>query len=70
MKKLIKLLNTFLGIFHNNDQNLFVWVNEEDQMRIVSMEKGEKYFQLKIYSSATAATFLLQISVKLVFYVR
>merc|ERR1711937_170271 len=29
------------GIFHNNDQNLFVWVNEEDQMRIVSMEKGD-----------------------------
>merc|ERR1711970_185464 len=28
------------GIFHNNDENLFVWVNEEDQMRIVSMEKG------------------------------
>ena len=27
------------GIFHNNDANLFVWVNEEDQMRIVSMEK-------------------------------
>ena len=29
------------GIFHNNDENLFVWVNEEDQMRIVSMEKGD-----------------------------
>merc|ERR1712157_221275 len=28
------------GIFHNHDENLFVWVNEEDQMRIVSMEKG------------------------------
>merc|ERR550534_2723679 len=27
------------GIFDNNDENLFVWVNEEDQMRIVSMEK-------------------------------
>merc|ERR1712135_67763 len=27
------------GIFHNNDENLFVWVNEEDQMRIVSMKK-------------------------------
>jgi len=30
------------GIFHNNDKNLFVWVNEEDQMRIVSMEKGDE----------------------------
>jgi len=29
------------GIFHNNDENLFVWVNEEDHMRIVSMEKGD-----------------------------
>merc|ERR1719454_984037 len=29
------------GIFHNHDENLFVWVNEEDQMRIVSMEKGD-----------------------------
>merc|ERR1719427_869621 len=29
------------GIFHNDDENLFVWVNEEDQMRIVSMEKGD-----------------------------
>ena len=29
------------GIYHNDDANLFVWVNEEDQMRIVSMEKGD-----------------------------
>merc|ERR1712224_407544 len=29
------------GIFHNNDANFFCWVNEEDQMRIVSMEKGD-----------------------------
>merc|ERR1719263_1934011 len=29
------------GIFHNDDANLFVWINEEDQMRIVSMEKGD-----------------------------
>merc|ERR1712002_1122310 len=28
------------GIFHNEAQNFFVWVNEEDQMRIVSMQKG------------------------------
>lgn len=26
------------GIFHNNDQNLFVWLNEEDHLRIVSMQ--------------------------------
>jgi len=29
------------GIFHNEAANFFVWVNEEDQMRIVSMEKGD-----------------------------
>jgi len=29
------------GIFHNEAANCFVWVNEEDQMRIVSMEKGD-----------------------------
>jgi len=29
------------GIFCNDAENFFVWVNEEDQMRIVSMEKGD-----------------------------
>jgi creatine kinase len=29
------------GIFHNETENLFVWLNEEDHMRIVSMQ-GEK----------------------------
>ncbi|CBY36813.1 unnamed protein product [Oikopleura dioica] len=29
------------GIFHNEAENFFVWVNEEDQMRIVSMQKGD-----------------------------
>lgn len=26
------------GVFHNNDSNLFVWVGEEDHIRIVSMQ--------------------------------
>merc|ERR1719166_370995 len=26
------------GVFHNNDSNLFIWVGEEDHMRIVSMQ--------------------------------
>lgn len=26
------------GVFHNNDKNLFIWVGEEDHMRIVSMQ--------------------------------
>jgi len=29
------------GIFHNEDKNFFVWINEEDHMRIISMEKGD-----------------------------
>merc|ERR1719502_1613100 len=29
------------GIFHNEAANFFVWVNEEDHMRIISMEKGD-----------------------------
>ena len=28
------------GIFHNNEKTFLVWVNEEDQLRIISMEKG------------------------------
>ena len=39
------------GIFHNIDKTFLVWVNEEDQLRIISMQKGElnnpSYFQNK-----------------------
>jgi len=28
------------GIFHNDTKTFLVWVNEEDQLRIISMEKG------------------------------
>ena len=28
------------GIFINNDKTFLVWVNEEDQLRIISMKKG------------------------------
>jgi len=30
------------GIFHNDLENLFVWLNEEDHMRIVSMQGDKK----------------------------
>jgi len=26
------------GIFHNNDKTFLVWINEEDQLRIISMQ--------------------------------
>jgi len=35
------------GIFHNEAKTFLVWVNEEDQLRIISMEKGK----FKIFSS-------------------
>jgi creatine kinase/arginine kinase len=28
------------GIYHNRDKTFLVWVNEEDQLRIISMQKG------------------------------
>lgn len=28
------------GIFHNADKTALVWINEEDQLRIISMQKG------------------------------
>merc|ERR1711934_541078 len=28
------------GIFHNDKKNFLVWVNEEDQLRIISMQQG------------------------------
>jgi len=44
------------GIFANEDRNFFVWVNEEDQMRIVSMQKGAAITEIFTrFSNATAA---------------
>merc|ERR1711887_476036 len=42
------------GIFRNEAQNFFVWVNEEDQMRIVSMQKGASV--VEIFNRFSAAT--------------
>ena len=28
------------GIYHNNDKTFLVWINEEDQLRIISMQQG------------------------------
>merc|ERR1712036_78694 len=28
------------GIFHNKDKTFLIWINEEDQLRIISMQKG------------------------------
>jgi len=34
------------GIFHNKDENVFVWINEEDHTRLISMEKGDNVKQI------------------------
>merc|ERR1712050_686320 len=34
------------GIFHNDAENFFVWVNEEDHIRIVSMQKGASIVEI------------------------
>ena len=28
------------GIYHNDDKTFLVWINEEDQLRVISMQKG------------------------------
>ena len=28
------------GIWHNEDKNFLVWINEEDHTRVISMQKG------------------------------
>ena len=34
------------GIFHNKDKTFLVWVNEEDQLRIISMQPGSDIRQV------------------------
>ncbi|CAI5438201.1 unnamed protein product [Caenorhabditis angaria] len=34
------------GIFHNNDKTFLIWVNEEDHMRIISMQEGSDVGQV------------------------
>jgi len=34
------------GIFHNTDKTFLTWVNEEDQLRVISMQKGANIKQV------------------------
>ena len=34
------------GIFHNNDKTFLVWINEEDELRIISMQKGSDILEV------------------------
>jgi creatine kinase len=50
------------GIYHNEAENFFVWINEEDHMRIVSMEKGDNI--KAIFTRFANATKAIQESLK------
>jgi len=39
------------GIFHNDDKTFLVWCNEEDHLRIISMQMGGDLGQVKIIFS-------------------
>merc|ERR1712159_851513 len=44
------------GIFHNEAKNFFVWVNEEDQMRIISTQPGADVNAIFVrFANATSA---------------
>lgn len=43
------------GIYHNNDKTFLVWVNEEDQLRIISMQQGSDIGQVFERLSRAAA---------------
>jgi len=43
------------GIFHNDDKTFLVWVNEEDQLRIISMQMGSNIRQVFERLSKAAA---------------
>ena len=34
------------GIYHNDAKTFLVWVNEEDQLRVISMQKGSNIRQV------------------------
>jgi len=43
------------GIFHNDAKTFLVWVNEEDQLRIISMQKGSNILEVFTRLSTAAA---------------
>ena len=46
------------GIFHNKEKTFLVWVNEEDQLRIVSMQKGADI--LAVFTRLSTAAALIE----------
>jgi creatine kinase/arginine kinase len=46
------------GIFHNDNKTFLVWVNEEDQLRIISMQPGADIFA--VFSRLSKAASLIE----------
>jgi len=50
------------GIYHNNDKTFLVWINEEDELRIISMQNGGDIKE--VFTRLSKAVKLLQSKVK------
>ena len=50
------------GIYHNDAKTFLVWVNEEDQLRIISMQKGSDIGQ--VFSRLSSAANLIESKAK------
>ena len=50
------------GIFHNKEKTFLVWVNEEDQLRIISMQQGASLFA--VFKRLIAGAGAIESSVK------
>jgi len=46
------------GIFHNKEKSFLIWVNEEDQLRIISMQKGADI--LAVFTRLSKAATLIE----------
>ncbi|MEN8303302.1 MAG: phosphagen kinase [Campylobacterota bacterium] len=53
------------GIYHNNDKTFLVWINEEDELRIISMQRGGDIKQ--VFSRLTTAIYELEKKMKFAF---
>ncbi|XP_013793827.2 arginine kinase-like, partial [Limulus polyphemus] len=52
------------GIFHNDNKTFLVWVNEEDHLRIISMQKGGDLKQ--VYSRLVHVSLVTRVCSRLV----
>ncbi|MCD6433864.1 MAG: arginine kinase [Sulfurimonas sp.] len=50
------------GIFHNNDKTFLVWINEEDELRIISMQQGGDIKE--VFTRLTSAITKIQKQIK------